>query len=124
MKTHTTVGADMLEQLDQYTESALVQTARDIARWHHERYDGHGYPDGLVGDDIPISAQVVSVADVYDALTSDRVYKKAFTHEKAINMILNGECGTFNPLLLECLVDVEGRIRAELDDAESAPPHL
>ena len=122
MKTHTTVGADMLEQLDQYTESALVQTARDIARWHHERYDGHGYPDGLVGDDIPISAQVVSVADVYDALTSDRVYKKAFTHEKAINMILNGECGTFNPLLLECLVDVEGRIRAELDDAESAPP--
>ena len=122
MKTHTTVGADMLEQLDQYTDSALVQTARDIARWHHERYDGHGYPDGLVGDDIPISAQVVSVADVYDALTSDRVYKKAFTHEKAINMILNGECGTFNPLLLECLVDVEGRIRTELDDAESAPP--
>ena len=122
MKTHTTVGADMLEQLDQYTESALVQTARDIARWHHERYDGHGYPDGLVGDDIPISAQVVSVADVYDALTSDRVYKKAFTHEKAINMILNGECGTFNPLLLECLVDVEGRIRTVLDDAESAPP--
>ena len=124
MKTHTTVGADMLEQLDQYTDSALVQTARDIARWHHERYDGHGYPDGLVGDDIPISAQVVSVADVYDALTSDRVYKKAFTHEKAINIILNGECGTFNPLLLECLVDVEGRIRTELDDAESAPPHL
>ena len=124
MKTHTTVGADMLEQLDQYTDSALVQTARDIARWHHERYDGRGYPDGLAGDDIPIAAQVVSVADVYDALTSDRVYKKAFTHEKAISMIMNGECGTFNPLLLECLLDVEDRIRAELDDAESTPPFI
>ncbi len=124
MKTHTTIGADMLEQLDQYSESSLVKTARDIARWHHERYDGRGYPDGLVGDDIPISAQVVSVADVYDALTSDRVYKKAFSHETAMGMILNGECGTFNPLLLECLVDVEDRIQIELNASESAPPQL
>ncbi len=124
MKTHTTIGADMLEQLDQYSESSLVKTARDIARWHHERYDGRGYPDGLVGDDIPISAQVVSVADVYDALTSDRVYKKAFSHETAMGMILNGECGTFNPLLLECLVDVEDRIQIELNSSESAPPPI
>ncbi len=122
MKTHTTVGADMLERLELYSDSSLVQTARDIARWHHERYDGRGYPDGLVGDEIPISAQVVSVADVYDALTSDRVYKQAFSHEKAMRMILNGECGTFNPLLLECLRDVEDRIQDELNAAESAPP--
>ena len=74
----------------------IVKIAKEICRWHHERYDGRGYPDGLKGDEIPISAQVVSIADVYDALTSERVYKKAFSHEKAMDMIINGECGSFN----------------------------
>ena len=123
MKTHTTIGADMLERLEQYNDSNLVKVARDIARWHHERYDGRGYPDGLKGDKIPISAQAVSVADVYDALTSERVYKAAVSHEVAMQMIMNGECGTFNPLLLECLVDVQDRIRTEtVEDQEFTPP--
>lgn len=115
MKTHTTLGADMLERLDIYDDSTfLIRTAREICRWHHERWDGKGYPDGLKGDDIPISAQVVSLADVYDALTSDRVYKPAYSHEQAMKMILGGECGTFNPLLLECLEDVQEVILTEI----------
>ena len=81
------------------------------ARWHHERYDGSGYPDGLKGDEIPISAQVVSIADVYDALVSERVYKKAFSHEKAIEMIQSGECGVFNPLLPECLLEIQAKLK-------------
>ena len=114
MKTHTVIGASILENLDVYRNEELVKTARDICRWHHERYDGNGYPDGLKGDEIPISAQVVSLADVYDALVSKRVYKKSFTHEQAMKMILNGECGQFNPILLECLVDIQGRIKEEM----------
>ena len=88
--------------------------AHDICRWHHERFDGKGYPDGLVGDEIPISAQVVSLADGYDALVSERVYKKAFSHERAIQMILNGECGAFNPVLLECLLQIQDPLKREL----------
>ncbi len=88
----------MLESLEYYKNEPLVRIAHDICRWHHERYDGKGYPDGLKGEEIPISAQVVALADVYDALISERVYKKAYSHEKAVEMILNGECGTFNPL--------------------------
>ena len=88
--------------------------AYQICRWHHERYDGRGYPDGLKGDEIPISAQVVSLADVYDALVGERVYKKAYSHEKAIQMILNGECGAFNPILLECLLDIQDRIKRKV----------
>lgn len=122
MKTHTTIGADMLEGMVQYRDSALVRTARDICRWHHERYDGSGYPDGLKGEEIPISAQVVALVDVYDALTSDRVYKKAFPHEKAMHMILNGDCGAFNPLLIDCLIDLQDRIVAEKDEQDSPPP--
>jgi len=116
---HTMIGASMLHSLTMYQDEELVRVATEICRWHHERYDGRGYPDGLKGDEIPISAQVVSVADVYDALASERVYKKAFPHEKAIEMIMNGECGTFNPLLLECLNDIQGRIKDEMD-AEKA----
>ncbi len=97
MKTHTTTGAAILKGLETNQDEPLVRVAYEICRWHHERYDGRGYPDGLSGEDIPISAQVVSLADVYDALTSERCYKKAFDHETAIQMILNGECGTFNP---------------------------
>lgn len=119
MKMHTMIGASMLHSLTMYQDEELVRVATEICRWHHERYDGRGYPDGLKGDEIPISAQVVSVADVYDALASERVYKKAFPHEKAIEMIMNGECGTFNPLLLECLNDIQGRIKDEMD-AEKA----
>ena len=110
MKSHTLIGASILENLGLYQEEPLLKTAYQICRWHHERYDGKGYPDGLRGDEIPISAQVVSVADVYDALVSERVYKKAIPHEKAIEMILNGECGVFNPILLECLVDIKDKI--------------
>ena len=100
MKTHASIGAEMLERSPYAKEELLVRTARDICRWHHERWDGGGYPDGLAGDDIPLSAQVVALADVYDALTSERVYKPAFSHEKAMDMIFDGECGAFNPLLL------------------------
>ena len=114
MKTHSMLGAEMLHDLDNFGEQPLLQTAYEIARWHHERWDGHGYPDGLKGDEIPISAQLVSLADVYDALTSERCYKKAFSHEKAVQMILNGECGAFNPLLLQCLTDVQADLKEEL----------
>lgn len=118
MKQHTVIGEEMLKNLEFYQDEELVRYAREICRWHHERYDGRGYPDGLVGDEIPIAAQVVSMADVYDALTSERVYKKAFSHEKAMEMILNGECGTFNPLLLECLQEIVGEIGFSLDIAD------
>ena len=114
IKTHTTQGANMLHRLENFEEEPLLQTAYRIARWHHERWDGRGYPDGLKGNEIPICAQIVSLADVYDALTSGRCYKKAFSHEKAMQMILNGECGSFNPLLLECLVDLQGVLQEEL----------
>ncbi|MCI6264624.1 MAG: response regulator, partial [Collinsella sp.] len=116
VKTHTTIGADMLRNLGRNHEgSALLDYAYQIARWHHERWDGTGYPDGLKGDDIPIAAQVVSVADVYDALTSVRVYKDAISQEEAIRMILDGECGAFNPLLIECLLEVRDRIAETLE---------
>ena len=114
MKTHTTVGADMLENLPIHQHDPLVKVAYQICRWHHERYDGRGYPDGLQGDDIPISAQVVALADVYDALTSVRVYKPPFPHDEAVQMILDGKCGTFNPLLLECLQENSEIIRSGL----------
>ena len=115
MKTHTTIGADMLLELgSHHAGNALMEYAYQIARWHHERWDGRGYPDGLKGDDIPIAAQVVSVADVYDALTSVRVYKDAIPHEEAIQMILDGKCGTFNPLLLDCLLEVQDQIAETL----------
>lgn len=113
MKQHTVIGYQMLSDLG-FQDEPLVKVSREITRWHHERYDGRGYPDGLKGDEIPLSAQIVSLADVYDVLTSERVYKPAFSHEKAIQMILNGECGAFNPLLLECLVEAQDAIRQGL----------
>ena len=114
MKQHTIIGARMLDSLEMYHDEEMMKYAYEICRWHHERYDGKGYPDGLKGEEIPISAQVVSLADVYDALVSDRVYKKAYSHEKAMEMILNGECGMFNPLLLECLVEIQDKVCKEL----------
>ena len=114
IKTHSMLGAEMLQKTESFADQPLLQTAYEIARWHHERWDGRGYPDGLKGDDIPISAQLVSMADVYDALTSERCYKKAFPHETAVQMITNGECGAFNPLLLQCLLDVQGELKQEI----------
>lgn len=116
MKTHSVAGASMLDDLPYYKNEPLVKKAYEICRWHHERYDGRGYPDGLKGDEIPISAQIVSLADVYDALTSERVYKKAFSHETAMSMILNGECGIFNPILIQCLKDTAEDIIRELKE--------
>ena len=116
IKTHCMQGANMLRRLENFEDEPLLQTAYDIARWHHERWDGRGYPDGLKGNDIPISAQIVSLADVYDALTSERCYKEAFSHETAMRMILNGECGAFNPLLLECLTDIQAELQEKLQN--------
>ena len=118
MKTHTLIGAQMLDNLDMYRNEKLLKLAYEICHWHHERYDGKGYPDGLVGEEIPISAQVVSLADVYDALVSERVYKKAFSHEKALEMIQNGECGTFNPLLLQCMTEAQDKLKTMMEIAE------
>ncbi len=118
MKKHTVIGWSMLKNLKQYQEEPLVRMAEQICRWHHERYDGKGYPDGLKGDEIPISAQVVSLADVYDALTNERVYKKAIPHEKAIEMIVAGECGQFNPMLIEYLLEIKEDIPIQLMNAE------
>lgn len=106
MKQHTVRGDEFLHKITVNYSGRFMATAREICRSHHERYDGRGYPDGLAGDEIPIAAQVVSVADVYDALTSDRCYKKAYLHEEAIAMICNGSCGSFNPLLIRCLQDI------------------
>lgn len=120
MKTHTLSGAAMLDDMPFYQNEDLVKIIYEICRWHHERYDGRGYPDGLKGDDIPITAQVVSIADVYDALTSQRIYKKPIPHETAIRMICEGKCGSFQPLLLECLKQSTDTIRHRLTHAQSA----
>lgn len=116
MKTHSVIGSEMLFDLHNTHNYPLFDKAYEICRWHHERYDGKGYPDGLKGEEIPISAQVTSLADVYDALTSNRCYKKAYPHEKAMEMILDGQCGAFNPLLLECLKECEKQVLTELTD--------
>ena len=106
MKTHSELGADMIQDMHFPKDNSLVRASWEICRWHHERWDGKGYPDGLKGEEIPISAQVVSIVDVYDALTSERCYKKAFDHDTAIQMILDGQCGQFNPILLKCLKEL------------------
>ena len=110
MKTHSELGAAIIKDMDFPQDHPLVHTAWEICRWHHERWDGKGYPDGLKGEEIPISAQVVSIVDVYDALTSERCYKKAFDHDTAIQMILDGQCGQFNPILLKCLKELSTQL--------------
>lgn len=120
MKTHSAIGAEMLKSLPAYKDEPLVRTAYEICRWHHERYDGRGYPDGLKGDEIPISAQIVALADVYDALTSERCYKKALPHDTAVQMILDGQCGAFNPVLMDCLREAAPTLQEEL--AAAAQP--
>ncbi|WP_346907005.1 GGDEF/HDGYP domain-containing response regulator [Faecalicatena orotica] len=124
MKTHSACGAEMLENLRFGNDEELVKYARQICRWHHERWDGNGYPDHLKGDDIPIAAQIVSLADVYDALVSERVYKPPYTHEQAIQMILNGECGMFNPKLIACLKEVSGHLEQAVKLRSKDPGHL
>ncbi len=122
MKTHSALGADMLRKIVEHQNEPLIQKAAEICRWHHERWDGGGYPDGLRGDAIPISAQVVALADVYDALTSKRVYKPAYSHEQAVRMILGGECGAFNPLLLECISENDPQLQnARWDESIDQP---
>ena len=120
MKTHSEIGASLIRDMRFPKDKPLVHTAWEICRWHHERWDGKGYPDGLKGEEIPISAQVVSIVDVYDALTSERCYKKAFDHDTAIQMILDGQCGQFNPLLLKCLKELSFQLSKmsgkEMDD--------
>ena len=120
MKTHSELGADIIQDMHLPQEKPLVHTAWEICRWHHERWDGKGYPDGLKGEEIPISAQVVSIVDVYDALTSERCYKKAFEHDTAIQMIMDGQCGQFNPILLKCLkelsLQLSKMLNKEMDD--------
>ena len=120
MKTHSELGAAIIKDMDFPQDHPLVHTAWEICRWHHERWAGKGYPDGLKGEEIPISAQVVSIVDVYDALTSERCYKKAFDHDTAIQMILDGQCGQFNPILLKCLkelsIQLSKMLNKEMDD--------
>ena len=120
MKTHSELGAAIIKDMDFPQDHPLVHTAWEICRWHHERWEGKGYPDGLKGEEIPISAQVVSIVDVYDALTSERCYKKAFDHDTAIQMILDGQCGQFNPILLKCLkelsIQLSKMLNKEMDD--------
>lgn len=111
MKTHTVKGAEMLSQIPQMKRHASYRYAYDIARYHHERWDGKGYPDGLRENEIPVSAQIVSIADVYDALVSKRVYKSPVDFDRAVEMIQNGECGIFNPRLLHAFLSVEKECR-------------
>ncbi len=110
MKQHTIKGCEILQSMPDIMDIGIYNYSYDICRHHHERWDGKGYPDGLSGDDISIWAQVVSVADVYDALTSERVYKAAYSVEKAVDMIMNGECGTFNPKVLKAFETVVDKL--------------
>lgn len=124
IKKHTTIGASMIEAIPFYKEEPIVKAAYQICRWHHERFDGQGYPDGIQGDSIPIAAQVVALADVYDALTSKRCYKDAYSHEKAIDMINHNECGVFNPLLIECLNSIAPSLSEMLSLANITRPQF
>ena len=119
MQTHTSSGAAILDGLPGCGSEPFVRCARDICLWHHERWDGGGYPHGLRGDDIPLSAQIVSVVDVYDALTSQRCYKAAIPHGQAMDMLLSGECGAFNPFLLESFAALDGELRTALEEADA-----
>lgn len=124
MKTHSAIGAQIIKDLKWSQDDPLLKAAYEICRWHHERWDGRGYPDGLKENEIPLSAQVVSLADVYDALISERCYKKAIPHQKAIAMICQGECGTFNPMLLECLLDIADELENEIFDSDNDADHF
>lgn len=112
MKNHTVNGDEILNDRIFDQKEKFMSIAHQICRYHHERYDGNGYPEGLKGEEIPIAAQVVALADVYDALTSDRCYKKAYSHEAAYAMILGGECGAFSELLLQCFREISDKLKS------------
>lgn len=112
VKSHTISGCEILENIKDIWNKEYAQISMEICRYHHERYDGNGYPDGLKGDEIPIHAQIVSVADVYDALVNERVYKSAIPKDRAFRMIINGECGIFSPILLTCLTNCRAQMEA------------
>lgn len=116
LQSHTLLGAQMLEEQPECRDDAFARTAYNICRWHHERYDGGGYPDGLQGEQIPIEAQVVGLADVYERLVSRPVDGHARTHSEVVQMICTGVCGAFNPLLLDCLQDMESEIARAMQD--------
>lgn len=116
LKSHTTKGCEILESIRDTWDKDYADTCYDICRYHHERYDGQGYPDGLTGEDIPLSAQLVSLADVYDALVSERVYKKAYSKERAYQMIVSGECGVFAPRLMNCFRNVREKLEELVPD--------
>lgn len=116
LQSHTLLGAQMLEEQPECRDDAFARTAYNICRWHHERYDGGGYPDGLQGEQIPIEAQVVGLADVYERLVSRPVDGHARTHSEVVQMICTGVCGAFNPLLLDCLQDMEAEIARAMQD--------
>jgi len=120
MKSHTTKGVAIMESIPQLRDSGIYEYACDIIRHHHERWDGRGYPDGLVGDEISPWAQVVSLADVYDALICKRVYKPPFTREKVLEMICAGQCGLFNPKLLESFISIEDKVYTLYQDLPEA----
>lgn len=112
MKEHTTKGCEIINNIRGVWSEEYAKASYEICRHHHERYDGRGYPDGLLGENIPISAQLVAVAGVYDALVNERVYKSAFSADKAFNMIINGECGTFSPKLMDCFTKCRDRFES------------
>ena len=114
IKKHTLIGEELMRGMKEFESEPLVETAAEICRWHHERVDGRGYPDGLKGDEIPMTVQAVSLADAYDALVSQRAYKPAYTHAEALAMIRRGECGAFDPLLVDCLEDIQGALCREV----------
>lgn len=122
MKKHTTKGSEILLHIQDVWDEDYGKVCYDICRYHHERYDGKGYPDGLKGEEIPLAAQIVSIADVYDALVNQRVYKSAFSKEKAFQMIVSGECGVFSPRLLDCLWNVRKQFELLTDELTVVQP--
>ena len=120
MKTHVEIGYQTLKNIDKrFQNNAFIQMGLDITRYHHERWDGSGYLAELKGEEIPLSARIMTLADVYDALVSKRVYKAAYSPDTAVQMILHGDCGQFNPLLLECLVEIQDVLKAEIVGREN-----
>lgn len=119
VKKHTVIGSELVRAMREKYEAPVSRWLYEVCRWHHERWDGKGYPDGLLGDDIPLSAQVTALADVYDALRTDRPYRRAVPHDEAVRMIKAGECGAFSPRLLYCLDRISGSLRAMTDVYET-----
>ena len=110
MKQHTLLGSKIIDSIHGHEDKRFLECCHTICRYHHERYDGKGYPDGLAGEDIPLVAQIVSLADVYEALTSKRSYRQSFSPEKAYEMIVGGECGAFSPNILSCLARAKSQM--------------